>query len=217
MLVEVKTRTEDFALRIKMESVGLGKTESVRTLLDKHNSLSSDVEKANEQLKRFAIVGDFRVLWFRADNGLFVQDAREQIGSTLLGIRMVFGKRCGQKTVLPCVYAGYADFFRFTEIDGALIEVDGALTLLPNEFSPRKEPFYRSPLAQVIAPAIFDVQQGERDGLFYVIDSNMNRKNENEVLEFLRKKYPADEFLKFGVHAAGTVVTTIDARGEGDV
>jgi hypothetical protein len=164
-------------------------------------------------LGQCAVADDFRLLWFRADNGLFVQDAREQIGATLLGIRMVFGKRNGQKSVLPCVYAGYADFFRCTEIDGAIIEVEGTLTLLPNQFSPRTVAFSRSPIAQVIAPAILDIQQGDREGLFYVVDSDVNRKNEGNVLAFLRKKYPTDEFLKFGPYSAGTTVTTIDARG----
>lgn len=217
MLVEVKTRTEDSDLRKKMEAVRLGSTESILTSLDKHNSLSSDIEKANRQLKQCAVANEFRLLWFRADNWLFVHNALKQIGATLLGIRMVSGKRGGQKTVLPCVYAGYADFYRCTEIDGALIEVEGALTLLPNQFSPRKVAFSRSPIAQVIAPAIFDVQQGEREGSFYVVDSDVNRKNENDILAFLRKKYPADEFLKFGQHTAGTMVTTIDARGEDGV
>lgn len=213
MLVEVKTRTEDSELRAKMESVGLGNTESVLTPLDKHNSLSSDVQQANEQLKKIATADEFRVLWFRADNGLFAQDACQQIGATLFGIKQVFVNRAGQQIVLPCVYAGYADFFRYTDIDGVITEVDGGLTLLPNPFSPRKDAFSQSPIAAAVSPAILDLQRNEREGLCYVVDANINRKSESEVLDYLRKKHPAHEFLKFGIHTASTVVTTIDAGG----
>jgi hypothetical protein len=46
MFVEVKTRMVDYVLRSKMESVRIGSTESILVPLDKHNSLSADIEKA---------------------------------------------------------------------------------------------------------------------------------------------------------------------------
>jgi hypothetical protein len=212
MFVEVKTRTEDAELRARMESVGVGTTESIRVSLDKHNSLSSHVEKANTQLGAASSADDLRLLWFRADNGLFVQDAREQIGTTLLGIRMVSAKRKGATRVRPCVYAGYADFSRYRAIDGAMIEVDGALTLIPNQFSPRQDAFACSPIYRTIAPAILDVRQGDRHDILYVIESDIDRKDDDALLAFLLDKYPADEFLGFVPYCAGTTVTTIDAR-----
>lgn len=216
MFVEVKTRTEDAELRASMESVGVGATESILVSLDKHNSLSSHVEKANAQLGAAASADDLRLLWFRADNGLFAQDAREQIGATLLGIRTVFAKRKGARRVRPCLYAGYADFFRCQAIDGAMLEVDGALTLIPNQFSPRQDALAYSPIYKAIAPAILDVRQSDRDDICYVIDSDVDRKDNDALLGFLRGKYPADEFLCFKPYCAGTTVTTIDAcRGRG--
>ena len=218
MFVEVKTRTEDAELRTRMESVGIGATESFLVSLDKHNSLSSDVGKANAQLRAMASVQDLRLLWFRADNGLFIQDATQQIGATLLGIRMVMGKCGGEKQTKACIYAGYADFFRYKEIDGAMIESDdGGIMLIPNEFSPRHDLFLRSPISRAVAPAVFDVREGDREGAFYVVDGDVNRKDEQALLLFLREKYPKDEFLAFGPHSGGTTVTTIDARANGCV
>ena len=212
MFVEVKTRTEDAELRAKMESVGIGATESILVSLDKHSSLSSHVEKANVQLGSAASADDLRLLWFQADNGLVVQNAREQIGATLLGIRTVVAKRNGARRVRLCFYAGYADFFRCREIDGAMLEVDGALTLIPNQFSPRQDAFAFSPIYEAIAPAILDVRQAESEDAIYVIDGEIDRKSDEALLDYLRKKYPNDEFLAFGRSCAGTTVTTIDGR-----
>lgn len=212
MFVEVKTRTEDTELRAGMESVGIGATESILVSLAKHNSLSSQVEKANAQLGAAASADDLRLLWFRADNGLFVQDASEQIGATLLGIRIVNAERNGVRRVRPCIYAGYADFVRCHAIDGAILDVDDALMLLPNQFSPRQDAFACSPIYQAITPAVFDVRQSDREDICYVIDSDVDRKDSDALLTFLRNKYPADEFLSFQPYCAGTTVTTIDAR-----
>ena len=210
--VEVKTRTLDSELRARMESVNVGATESILVPLDKRNWLSSDVKKASTQLDAAAKPDEFRLVWFRADNGLFVQDAREQIGATLLGIRMVFGRRNGERRVRHCVYAGFADFRRYTAIDGAMIEVDGALTLISNPFSPRQQAFATSPIHKAVEPAIVNVRQLEREDRCYIVDSDINRKDDEAILAFLRTKYPADEFLRFGPAFAGTTVTTIDAR-----
>ncbi len=195
-----------------MESVNVGATESILVPLDKRNWLSSDVKKASTQLDAAAKPDEFRLLWFRADNGLFVQDPREQIGATLLGIRMVFGSRNGERRVKHCVYAGFADFHRYTAIDGAMIEVDGALTLISNPFSPRQQAFATSPIHKAVEPAIVDVYQLECEDRCYIVDSDIDRKDDEAILTFLRTKYPTDEFLRFGPAFAGTTVTTMDAR-----
>ena len=211
--VEVKTRALDSELRARMESVSVGATESILVPLDKRNWLSADVKKASTQLEAAAKPDEFRLLWFRVDNELFVQDAREQIGATLLGIRMVFGRRNGERRVRHCVYAGFADFRRYTAIDGAMIEVDEALTLISNPFSPRQQAFATSPIHKAVEPAIVNAPpQLEREDRCYIVDFDINRKDDEAILAFLRTKYPADEFLRFGPAFAGTTVTTIDAR-----
>lgn len=212
---EVKTRELDAELRSKMESVAVGKTESMPVSLDKQNWLSGDIKKAGEQLKSLAGPTDFRVLWYRADSKPFVQDAREQLGSTLLGIRMVFGQRNGGKRVRPCVYAGFSDYWRYRDIDGSIVEADGLLNLIPNEFSPRREAFSKSALFEILREAAVDIQGLERNDLCYIVEPNVDRKDDAAVLASLRTKYPGHEFNAFGPAVAGTIVTTIDGRGGG--
>jgi|GEM_PF-3350313 len=207
MFVEVKTRVTNHALRRRMESVAVGDMQSFLVPLDKKNFLSNYVKKANAQLGAAASPADFRLLWFREDNDLFVHDFREQIGTTLLGMRMVAVLRDGGSERFPCFYAAPADFFRYREIDGAMVEqVDGALTLFLNQFSPREAAFASSPICQAIAPAIVDVRDGDRLGQWYVIDSDVDRKDDDALLSFLRKKYQAVDFLQFTPYASGLSV-----------
>jgi hypothetical protein len=213
MFVEVKARVQDSALRTQMETVPVGATESILTPLEKQNVLSSEVKDANDQLQALASAGDLRVLWCRADNDLFVHGAREQIVSTLLGIRVVDCARGGARGLMRCAYAGFADFYRFREIDGAIVEKDGGLTLVLNQFSRRHAAFAGSHLCKSLPPeAIVDVARAAQDGLCYVVDGEVDRHDDQAVLAFLRTKHPSDTFHGFVPHRAGTSVTVIDAR-----
>jgi len=212
---EVKTRKLDAELRSKMESVAVGNTESMLVSLDKQNWLSGDIKKAGEQLKSLAGPADFRVLWYRADSNPFVQDAREQLGSTLLGIRMVIGQHNGEKRIRPCVYAGFSDYWRYRDIDGSIVEVDGLINLIPNEFSPRREAFSQSALFEILREATVDIQRLERNDLCYIVELDVDRKDDTAVLASLQTKYPGHEFKAFEPAVAGTTVTTIDGKEGG--
>jgi hypothetical protein len=210
LYVEVKTRSEDAALRAKMESVPAGMTAAVLTGLDKRNSISADIKHAQSQLNAVAGRGDFRLLWFRADNGPFVHDALEQIGATLYGIRMIIVGRPGAERPRACAYAGHADFHRFQEIDGTMVEVDQLITLLLNPFSARRRAFTCSRIAQVLGPSVFDVDKASQDRSVYVVGGDAPRDNDEELLEHLRNRYPDETFHRFAKAYAGTVVRTID-------
>ena len=151
MYVEVKTRSEDRVLRVGMEAVPIAGTNDIIIDLDKHNGLSAEIKHASSQLGSAAGADDFRLLWYRADTGPFVHNTKEQVGSTLYGMRMVLAQSHGLEMRLwHCAYAGYADFFRFPEIDGAMIEVDGLITLFLNPFSSRRDAFAPSRIARVL-------------------------------------------------------------------
>jgi hypothetical protein len=180
MYVEVKTRSEDHVLQERMEAVRFGKTTRILTKLDKHSRISADVKRASSQLSAAASAQDFRLLWYRADNSLFVNDTKEQIGSTLYGMRMVlvefppFGIRPWH-----CAYAGRADFYRFPEIDGVMVEVDGLITLYLNPFSPRLVAFASSRIARIIQDSVFDVDQAVAQGKLFAADGDAPRGDDD--------------------------------------
>lgn len=215
MYVEVKTRVEDVALRAEMEAVSVGATTAILTGLDKHNALSDAIKHASSQLAVAASPHDFRLLWYRADNSPFVHDALEQIGATLYGTRMVVIESHSGPLPRACVYAGHADFYRYQDIDGAMVEVDHLITLLLNPFSPRRSAFSASRIATVVHPSVFDVDKAAQDGTVFVVDGSAPRHSDDELLSHLRAKYPSDKFYGFVRHCAGTVITTIDGRSRG--
>ena len=210
MYVEVKTRVEDHVLRAKMEAVRVGETAEILTGLDKHNGLSKEIKHASTQLSAAAAPDDLRLLWYRADRGPFVHDALDQIGATLYGMRMVLVESASRQEQRHCAYAGYADFHRFQEIDGAMVEVDGLITLLLNPFSPRKVAFTASRIARVVHPSVFDVERAGEEGTLFIADGQAPRHSDVEMLKHLGSKYPMFQFLRFLQHCAGTVMTTID-------
>jgi len=163
----------------------------------KQNHFSSLVQDANEQLSATAGERDYRVLWFLATAIPEFVAADEQMRATLLGIRHVFCKRAGENKYLPCYYAGYADFYRYQDIDGAIIQNKEGAVLFVNEFSPRTIGFRESALCALFTQknAARIPSQEDRKGGAFVVDGDVNRKDEKQVLEYLRNKYPEVEFL----------------------
>ncbi len=213
MYVEVKTRTEDRVLRGKMEAVGIGETVDIQTKLDKHNSISAGVEHASRQLSTAASSHDFRLLWYRADVGLFVSNTKEQIGSTLFGMRMVLAERPPfEPRSWHCAYAGYSDFVRFPEIDGVIVEVDGLISIFLNPFSPRSKEFAVSRIVRILGAddAVFDIQRAIADNKLFAADGDAPRCNDSQLLEHLKCKYPDTNFIRFISSVSITTVTTID-------
>ncbi|MCG8344484.1 MAG: hypothetical protein MI685_04880 [Chlorobiales bacterium] len=218
MYVEVKTRFEDRVLRDRMEAVGIGETADIFTDLGKQNRISSMVKHASSQLSAAASQNDFRLLWYRADRGLFVSNTKEQIVATLYGMRMVLAERpLLELRSWHCAYAGHADFFRFRQIDGVMVEVNGLISLFLNPFSPRSAAFAVSRIARVLRAddAVFDIQQMITDGKLFAADGDAPRRNDLELLAHLASKYPSTKFICFLSSVAVTTMTTIDGSQGG--
>lgn len=92
-----------------------------------------------------------------------------------------------------CAYAGHADFFRFSEIDGVMVEVDGLISLFLNPFSPRGDAFATSRLAKVLAAddAVFDIQRAIDEGKLFAAGGNAPRRDDAALLAHLASRYPA--------------------------
>ena len=132
------------------------------------------------------------------------------------GMRMVLAEsqRFGRRP-WHCAYAGHADFYRFPDIDGVMVEVDGLITLFLNPFSPRREAFASSRIAKLIQESVFDVDQAVAQSKLLAADGDAPRGEDDGMLAHLRSKYPSWTFICFLRHCAGTIVTTIDgSQGE---
>lgn len=196
--IEVKSRLiDEKAKKVIETAVPGGPVVSYSGEAGKQNYFSSLVQDASEQLAATAGQLDYRVLWFLANAIPEFVAADEQMRATLLGIRHVFCKRAGENKYLPCYYAGYADFYRYKDLDGAVIQNKEGAVLLVNEFSPRVKGFKESSIYQCFAGknAARLASLEEEKGNGFLLDGNVDRKNEKQVLEYLRVKYPEVEFL----------------------
>jgi Holliday junction resolvase-like predicted endonuclease len=213
MFVEVKTRSEGRVLRNDMEAVRIGEEVEIWTDLDKHNSISAEVEHASRQLHAVAQEHDLRLLWYRADPGPFVSNTKEQIGSTLYGMRTVLADHpLHARRPWYCAYAGHADFFRFREIDGVMVEVAGLISLFLNPFSPRGDAFATSRIARVVAAddAVFDIQREIAAGKLFAAGGDAPRRDDAALLRHLASRYPETTFVRFLPGVGVTSMTTID-------
>lgn len=196
--IEVKSRLSDEnANKVIKSAIPGGPVVTYSGEAGKQNHFSGLVQDASIQLTASAGPLDYRILWFIATAVPEFVAADEQMRATLFGIRHVFCKRAGENKYLPCYYAGYSDFYRYKDIDGAIIQNNTGAVLLVNEFSPRVIGFKESALCKYFIQknASRIPSQEEAKGNGYVVDGNVNRKDEKQVLEFLRKKYPGVEFL----------------------
>ena len=114
-----------------------------------------------------------------------------------------------------CAYAGHADFFRFREIDGVMVEADGLISLFLNPFSPRSGAFVKSRIARVLGAddAVFDIQRSIADGKLFAADGDAPRRNDPDLLAHLTSKYPSTKFIRFLRSVSVTAMTTIDGSG----
>jgi hypothetical protein len=195
--VEVKSRLEDEKVNKVIESaVPGGPVVTYLGEAGKRNKFSSIVKDANEQLNITATPNDYRVLWFVVTAVPECAAATEQMLGTILGTRQIFCKREKESLCRPCYYAGYADFERYRDIDGVVIQNGEGGVLVVNEFSPRVEGFGKSPLYQHFKQrnAILEVSQEEKKGKAFTIREKIDRDEKEAILRCLRSKYPAWEF-----------------------
>lgn len=195
--IEVKTRLWDEKVNKVIESVVPGGPAATYVgEAGKRNQFSSIVKSANEQLGRTAGTQDYRVLWFIVTGVPDCAAAVEQMLATILGTRQIFCKRENKSLCRPCYYAGYADFERYRDIDGVVIQNREGGILVVNEFSPRVEGFGKSPLYQYFKQrnAVLEVSQEEKKGNAFSISEKIDRDEKEAILMCLRSKYPTWEF-----------------------
>lgn len=149
-------------------------------------------------------------MWFAAMSIPKFVAAGEQMKATVLGTRHVFCERADKRLMCPpCYYAGFGDFYRYREIDAVMIHDQDGAFLVVNEFSPRIAEFRQSPLYRHFANknATREPSREERDEEAFILDSDVDRRDEQKVLDALREKYPKVRFLRLvDMQAAGGVL-----------
>ena len=138
---------------------------------------------------------DFSLLWLNIKTANSERDI-SITKQTILGIKCVWD--VSNDYVVDCYYYKNSSFFRFRDIlDGVFIEntKTGEVEFWINNFSVRYEKIKQSKLLKEI-PFNDPLQIVERDRL-YIVESDVDRNNEDDVIGYLMKRYTSNNIKPF--------------------
>ncbi len=126
--------------------------------------------------------------------------------ATLFGIRDVVWMRGDESRGTRAFAATYSDFYRFPNIDAAVLEIKDKGRLLLNPFSQRKADLTRTRFYQFFANtgAVLDVDDFPAPKAF-IVRGEVDRGNENAVRRALCEQYPGYKFILFDMKSYGLI------------
>jgi len=192
LLIEVKRKNDDTTEIERREQAlceddvydyGIG--------LGRQNTISRQAEKACRQLENVASQEDYCLLWF-VSGGMHIGAQCHRIRATLYGLMCVIDRIQGVPKAVECYYFQNSDFYNGRDIlSGAILQDDDGVSLLVNDHHERADEFRNSHLCECFREwkAVCDPIDFESQGLVYVVDGPVDRRNSAEVLGYLSRKY----------------------------
>ena len=201
VLIEEKTKEDDPEyLAARARELERGQIHAATVPLRRNETLSGIVRDASKQLRSSSdLQHDFRLVWFTA-TGVSAQGKYEQFMSTLYGRTNIL--EMNADGYRRCYYFRNADFFRRASvIDGAVAAyTDGksiSARLCLNALSPQYEALKRSAVLPPFGTAVEDPIELEAEGAAFILDCDLNRKDEGPLLSYLQTKYKTAPLMKF--------------------
>lgn len=201
VIIEEKTKEDDPGyLAHRAKELQRGQIHSFTLPLVRNETLAGLVRDASRQLRSSSeLPHEFRLMWFTA-TGVHAQGKYEQFMATLYGrTNLLEMNASGYRR---CYYFRNADFFRRAAvIDGAVAaythgkSISAKLCL--NSLSPRFQSLRSSPVLRPFGTAVEDPIALEAEGSAFVLDSDLDRKQEGALLSYLQSKYSTGPLMKF--------------------
>lgn len=217
VLIEEKTKEDDPEyLARRASELESGAIHDITLPIKRDETISGIVRSASRQLKSSSnLPHDFRLIWFTA-TGVTAQGKYEQFMSTLYGRTNIIEMNA-IGVYRRCYFFRNADFFRRAAvIDGAVAAYTNGTSistkLCLNPLSPRYEQLKSSEVLTPFRDAIEDPIEMERSESAFILDSAIDRKNEDELFAFLQKKYQTGPLMVFDL--GYTSVSMLMPRGE---
>ena len=217
-LVEEKTKFDDpDEVSRRKTAFGAGHPFSTQVPLKPNNRLSGITYKAASQLGTSAaeIAHDFRIIWLTATG--FNHEAKfHQYIATLYGSSNVIEN--GRVPLKRCYFFRNSDFYRHRQqIDGAVVaevaERDLNAKLCLNPLSPRYARFRDSAIREAFATAVMDPNVAEAAGDAYIVDCDIDRARENDILEYLKQKYSTGDLMSMDMGYASVAMAVKNGDG----
>ncbi|MCF7981748.1 MAG: hypothetical protein K9K86_07160 [Pseudomonadales bacterium] len=195
-LIEVKSREDDKNEVIeKKKTLEQGEIYGQHKPLVRKNTVSGIIRDACDQLINYGNQNFFRIVWLCAIGD--VKDAQfEQFKAALYGKTQMFDLD-GDSYHRPCYFYRDSDFFRYRNVlDAAIVSTLSQVELCFNPLSPKDTELQNSIFTAIFKDSICDPIKAEAEGYAYIVDSDVDRKDESAVMRYLREKYNAPKLQK---------------------
>lgn len=207
VLIEEKTKEDDPDYLSKRASeLEQGQIHGVMVPIIRDETLSGIIRNASRQLRSSTDKPhDFRFIWFTA-TGENAQAKYEQFMATLYGKTNIL--EMNADGYRRCYYFRNSDFFRRAAIvDGAVVaHTDGrsiSLKLCLNSLSPRYAALRQSEVITPFGTAVEDPNELEADGTAFILDTDLDRNQEEPLLAYLQAKYKTRPLMRFDMNFIG--------------
>lgn len=203
VLIEEKAKSVDPTLAVYRESIlESGQIYSESLPITRNETLSSIIRHASKQLLSSSDKPhDFRFVWFTA-TGSNAQVKYEQFIATLYGTTRIYEMNTSYHR--ECYFFRNSDFhFHSSILDGAIVaQIDGntiSMRLCLNPLSARFLALQQSAVVEHFGTAVLDPTKYEKEGTAFILDSNLDRKIESPLLQFLQQKYQTNPLMPFNL------------------
>lgn len=211
LIVEEKIKFDDpTQITAREEAFLEGQSYNSSHPLGSNNRISAIVKKAAGQLSSTAadLAHDLRILWFTG-LGFDAEVKHRQLISTLYGSTKVF--QANDNRMRTCYFFRNSDFFRFRDqLDGAVAAyVNGStatLKLCLNPYSPRCDGLRDSPFARKFVHGLVDPIAQESAGDAYIVDGDVDRRDERAILSYLEEKYELERAMNMDMNMASVAM-----------
>ncbi|MCQ1056556.1 hypothetical protein LRP52_00560 [Photobacterium sp. ZSDE20] len=208
-LIEVKRKEANPALEeAREEAFANDEMFEISQTIDTTNILQKVISNANKQIRAHA-EGDelLRVIWVHC-TGVAHEAIADQLITGLYGSETIVSFGDSKQLSGNCYYFGHSQFYRYHDIDAVMVtnQNDSAILCL-NNYSPRYERMKGSKLASKMTKGVRDPIVEAESGKALIVDGEVDRRNPEEVLRFLKDKYEEEKLMvmpmtHFEVHTA---------------
>jgi len=189
-LLEVKTKLPSREqIRERKEILHAGEFYQLNEPIIPNKRLTEIIKKAERQLREYKSQTEvLRLVWLAATD--YLEEARmDQFEATLYGSTCVVDWSTRGRAG-TCYFFYNSDFFRFRDVlDAAIVSAGSKYRLLLNPLSKSYERMKNSSLACHLHDGVVDPIAIEAQGKAFIVDGDVDRNNEAEVLAFLQTKY----------------------------
>lgn len=200
ILVELKEKQDDQKDYNKRESTFANDEifEHVQKL-GYRNRLSGIIGSAAKQLEAQKEKTNSKFCFvFIVMTGISPNAQISQFSSTLYGKKNILNTTPEGSGYMECYYFTYSDFHKYADIiDGVFLVKSGYLELLINDKSPRYNDVINSRFVNRFQGYITDPIELQRKNEILYVDSDISRKDEDSVKDYILKKYGIEKGFAF--------------------